>query len=155
MCYKHDYYYRDCGHIRNTIIAPCEAGLDEETEICNANIYQGTMIYVDRPSYCPPCYRKIEEKICDQADEQMADIQDEIRDMQDMLTDAEQKHQEERQKLSPGSEILEAADANYLELDADLQLWIAVSERHERVNRQNRASALSQFRESQGVWGDG
>ncbi|MCJ1424937.1 hypothetical protein MMC29_002825 [Sticta canariensis] len=133
MCIGLEKRHVQCGHLRSfTIKVACvyatETGIKCSKQQCP--LVEGEIV---SPPLCVICYRKTEKVICDEADEQRDQIKMRIESVQQELQDPD---------LTPYERYMAQ-----IQLNDEMVLQTA--------NRRERGLMLSDFRKSQGVWGDG
>lgn len=128
MCIGWAEKHFECGHIKKYhVIKSCPTA--DGTVECWETIWT-TNIYA--PSLCVECYRRKEKQICRLFDDQIQAMERRIESLKQSLT---------------GLEIQEyrAATISLLS-DCEDELFGMIADRHQE---------LSEFRDQQGVWGDG
>lgn len=132
MCIAYEVRYVGCEHLKATVfIERCD---DAESDGCSGE--NGiTIVWIKQlsePSLCVNCYRSYEEEIFSQYEANIA------------------FHNKEIQYL--GENLKNAQDASTHHL---LRAMIAEHEKTRNINIGERTKRLQQFREDQGIWGDG
>ena len=155
MCHQDIFIYRECCHRKTVEVTPCDRGYNAAAQRCNFNVQQGKIRYQPYPCLCPPCYRKVEEEICDRHDEKLLYIQANVRRLRDLLTTLERELDVAKQNLVDDSQPPKYTVADQEEMVANVVCLIERSKEKAEENRKSRRSALKAFRDKQKVWGDG
>lgn len=133
MCLALEAKHIQCGHLDGfSIVSLCASArrMDSPCDKSQCSI----KTEISPPPLCASCYRRTEKEICDKADEAR-------RDITHYLDNIKRELRENRNLDSLERRLLRALRDD------------AVNMQNE--NRAERALTLTEFRESQGVWGDG
>ncbi|MCJ1463324.1 hypothetical protein MMC07_001931 [Pseudocyphellaria aurata] len=132
MCRGVERLHDQCRHLEFVITRLCESAIETGTP-CTRDQCSFIGGEIVSPPLCLICYRKIEEQICDTAKEALRQINVESKRIREQLEDPELKPEDR----TGYEELLREA----------LRL-------HQEI-LESQASDLTEFRRSQGVWGDG
>lgn len=133
MCFALETKHVQCGHLDGfSIVFRCTNARQTGDPCDRSQCFLKAEI--GPPPLCTFCYRRTEKEICDKADEA-------LRDTNHYLDNIKREIRE-----NPNLDSLERRLLRALRKDAV---------KMQKDNRAERAVALADFRESQGVWGDG
>lgn len=133
MCVGVERRHRQCGHLKSFVIRIRCANAERTGDDCRKSQCSLVEGETDFLPLCLVCYRKEEKEMCEMADEVI---------------------NETTELISRIKEQLENPDLNLTERGRLTNL-LTRNENLQVENRRARALALSHFRNSQGVWGDG
>lgn len=137
MCVALEQRHFQCGHLKKVIITTqCDNAL-RSGKTCRKSqcvLLEGETVSLP---LCVICYRKTEKVICDEADEAIRRVTECADNFQRLLNDPDSTSSAQYQT---GDLAVNAAELTHGVLD--------------RIRRE-RQFKLSEFRKSQGVWGDG
>lgn len=122
-----------CGHYDNFVVTSQCADARRNGRDCDEDQCTIALCEIIPPPLCPQCFRVEEKNICDEADKERNKIREDLDYDMGAL---------DRSDLS-------ARERAYLESRVE-EATNSINE-----NRTERALKLKNFRESQGVWGDG
>ena len=122
-----------CGHYDNFVVTSQCANARRNGRDCDEDQCTIALCEIIPPPLCPHCFRVEEKKICDEADKKRNEIL--------VRLDYDKQVLEGSDFTASGRTFLESRIADATSLIDE--------------NRAERALKLKNFRESQGVWGDG
>lgn len=133
MCRGHEMYHPECGHENSFFITDqCENARAANKDCTRDQCFSADRIIVS-PPLCINCYRLEEKQLCEQADEERDEIQEGLEYAKRALENpnlTSKERAKEEEKVERGTKLL-------------------------NENRKVRALTLKEFRDDQGVWGDG
>lgn len=133
MCIGVEKRHFQCSHLKTFVIRKRCANADRTGNDCSKSQCSFVEGEIESLPLCLRCYRATEQGICESTDKLLDEIKDHI-------------FRTKRQLENPDLTLMERGQLRDLLIEVEAL----------RVeNRRMRAMALSQFRNSQGVWGDG
>lgn len=154
MCHMVSGTYAQCRHRkRSSDLYPCEAGHDRNNR-CRARRLTQQTVGVIAPLLCPDCYRAREDEICQPFDEARKDLEGKVTETAEILERAEAAYAAMLVDGKDGEETRQEVEKQAREVTDIAYFWDGYREWLKDVEQQ-RKEELSQFRDAQGVWGDG
>ena len=156
MCHRDLVIYRQCNHQKSMVVTPCVHGYNSATQQCNINTRHTRVRHQPFPKLCPPCYQEVEEQICDRHDKAFLDRQTALQVFRDLLTKLESNIGAARRELMVNTSLeLRFVVEDHEKMIVNTRRLIEQRKGELERNREERKKALKEFRDSQGVWGDG